>query len=370
MVQNIEVNVHILKQCRKQMGLSLKDVKKIVPKISEIEDASKEPTPKQLTKLANIYQVPRWVFIEDKLPQEYHYAQMPTFRRFKRSTAFNPSKIRQLVSRVEQYRDLYLELRLEMDEPLQPFKSVRPLESAEKTAESIQKWLQLNEPLDFDSLREKLEDQNIFIFMTSKYKGWSNIDKTSFRGLSIFYETLPIIVINDSDYKKAQSFTLFHELGHLLKKNTVIGCEQDHRKEEERWCDQLAGCVLMPSASTDTLNQSFDQLKDIKKIAEQFKISPYSCLVRLKQLGFINQKKYKSFENQLESKHQELQRKLKENDGGPPRYRHLEVQKQFGNPFIRSIFHALHNREITLHKASQILELKKPSQVLQLEKNL
>lgn len=369
MVQSIQINIHILKQCREQMGLSLKEVKRIVPKISEIENANKEPTPKQLTKMANLYQVPRWVFIEDTLPQEYHYAQMPTFRRFKNSAVFSPFKIRQLVSKVEQYRNLYLELMLEMDEPLQPFKSVRALESAEKTAKSVRNWLQLNKPLDFDSLRKKLEDQNIFIFMTSKYKGWSKIDKTSFRGLSIFYETLPIIVINDSDYKKAQSFTLLHELGHLLKKNTVIGCEQVHQREE-RWCDQLAGCVLMPSISINILNQSFDRLKDIKNVAKQFKVSPYSCLVRLKQLGTINQTKYRSFESQLKHEHQALQKKLKTKDGGPPRYRHLEIQKQFGNPFIRSIFHALHNREITLHKASKILELKKPSQVLELEKNL
>ena len=124
--------------------------------------------------------------------------------------------------------------------------------------------------------------------MTSKYKGWSQIDKESLRGLSIFHDILPVVVINDSDYKKSQSFTLFHELGHLLKKHMAIGCE-NVRIKEEKWCDELAGCVLMPSES-NILNQSFDQLKEIKRVAKQFKVSPYSCLVRLKQLGAINQK--------------------------------------------------------------------------------
>ena len=44
------------------MGLSQLDVKKSVQKIAEIESATQEPTPKQLTTLAELYQVPRWVF--------------------------------------------------------------------------------------------------------------------------------------------------------------------------------------------------------------------------------------------------------------------------------------------------------------------
>lgn len=369
----IQINIQILKECREQMGLSQADVKKKVRKIIEIEDADKEPTPNQLTTLAELYQVPRWVFIGSKLPPEYQYERMPTFRQFKKSTAFNLPKLRQLVSKVEQYRRLFLELKEDMDEPVpQFFTPVIPSNSAEQTAEAVRKWLNLSTPLDFDLLREKLEEQNIFIFMTSKYKGWSQIDKESFRGISIFYDILPVIVINDSDYKKSKSFTLFHELGHLLKKHMAISCENIHKKEE-KWCDELAGCVLMP-AESNTFHQSFDQLKEIKKVARQFKISPYSCLVRLKQLKLINQKKYISFEEQLKDEYKALQIKLRKelqkDDRGLPRYRHLEVKKQFGNSFIRSVFHALHNREITLHKASQILELKRSSQVLKLEKSL
>lgn len=74
-----QVNIQILKKCREQMGLSQADVRKKIQKISEIENAHKEPTPKQLTTLAELYQVPRWVFIENQLPPEYQYEKMPTF---------------------------------------------------------------------------------------------------------------------------------------------------------------------------------------------------------------------------------------------------------------------------------------------------
>ena len=116
MSKTIQINIQILKKCRDQMGLSQADVKKKVAKIVEIENADKDPTPNQLTTLAELYQVPRWVFIDNKLPLEYQYEKTLTFRRFKKSTTFNLPKLRQLVSRIEQYRSLFLELREDMDE--------------------------------------------------------------------------------------------------------------------------------------------------------------------------------------------------------------------------------------------------------------
>ena len=88
----IQINIQILKKCREQMGLSQADVKKKVAKIVEIENADKDPTPNQLTTLAELYQVPRWVFIDNKLPLEYQYEKTPTFRRFKKSTTFEYRK--------------------------------------------------------------------------------------------------------------------------------------------------------------------------------------------------------------------------------------------------------------------------------------
>ena len=178
-----------------------------------------------------------------------------------------------------------------------------------------------------------------------------------------------MIIINDSDSKNAQSFTLFHELGHILKEHTVIGCDNVHQKEE-RWCDELAGCVLMPSHLIQKLKkESFENLEKMKKIAKHFKVSPYSCLVRLKQLNLISQKKYKSIEEEIKVEYDDLQEKLKNNKGGPARKHIQEVQKQFGRAFIQTVIHVMNNRELTLHKASQILDIKRPSLILELEKD-
>ena len=161
---------------------------------------------------------------------------------------------------------------------------------------------------------------------------------------------------------------MFHELGHLLKKHTVIDIDCESSNTEESWCNKLAGCILMPPDS-NLFDGSFKELKDIKRVAKKFKVSPYSFLVRLKQLNKINQIEYKNFEGELIKEYKKQKRKMQNSLGGPSRNITQEIQKQFGSPFMRSILHALQNKEMTLHKASQILHIKNnPSQVLGLEK--
>ena len=70
-VENI--NPTILRQCREQMGLSLDDVRKTVASIEKIENGDKKPTFNQIDQLAELYLVPRWVFIADDLPHEYQF---------------------------------------------------------------------------------------------------------------------------------------------------------------------------------------------------------------------------------------------------------------------------------------------------------
>jgi transcriptional regulator with XRE-family HTH domain len=60
-VENI--NNDILRQCREQIGLSLPVVAKKVAKIAAIEQGDQKPTFKQIDTLADLYKVPRWVFI-------------------------------------------------------------------------------------------------------------------------------------------------------------------------------------------------------------------------------------------------------------------------------------------------------------------
>ena len=371
--QTFQLNLATLKQCREQMALSLQDVKKKVSSIEIIEQGNKRPTYKQLDMLADLYQVPRWVFIADDLPEEFCFTETPVFRRFADSSVFNNSRVRQLVTKVKHYRDLFIELRQDLGEPIEPFSKpiFKNIDQKTAIANSLRDWLSIPNKtyLEFAELKNRLEQKSLFIFLTSKYKGWSHIDR-DFRGMAVVDETMPIIIINDSDSKKAQSFTLIHELGHILRDDMGIDGEQSDDSPTEKWCDQLAGEFLMPASSPLWNTLSSNKLSEIKKFAQQFKVSPHACLVRLKQLRKIDQGTYNDHEDALREEYQALQEKLKQTPGGPSRNRSKEVQEQFGNAFVRTVLTSWHNQEITLHKVAKLFDLKRPQQVIELDQNL
>ncbi len=275
----------------------------------------------QLDTLADVYQVPRWVLLTDELPAEYRYANKPSFRKFKGSKEFDDYKVRQVINRVEQYRDLFIELRQDIDDPLVPFKppAIKNSKNSSDLAQTVRNWLSIDSSLNFAALKEKLEQQGIFIFLTSKYKGWSHVDK-ALRGIAVTHDTMPIIIINNSDSKKAQSFTLMHELGHLLRGDTSIDGDSTEDSDVEGWCDQFAGEFLM--------------------------------------------------EAKLQAEYPQLQKKRKESKEYPARDRPKEVCEQFGTGFVNTVLTTWHHQKITLHKALQLLDLKNPGYIHGLQRNL
>lgn len=192
--------------------------------------------------------------------------------------------MRYLVSQVERCRDLIIELQEDVGESVGKFRPpvLRDNRSLDDVAAKIRRWLGVDSNLEFQQWRESVERKGVFVFMTSKYRGWSYIDKKFFRGLARNHSTLPIIIINNSDAKKAYSFTLLHELAHLIRNEDAIDGWSKSDKEVERWCDRLAATVLMPKEQfqSETPN-NINHLKAVKKLANSFHVSPYACLVRL-----------------------------------------------------------------------------------------
>ena len=372
------VNPEVLRKCREQMGLSLPDVEKKVPKIAAIEQEEWEPTFKQLNTLAELYKVPRWVFTSESLPEQYQFNRNFSFRKFTDDyeEIFSHPEIRRVTAMVERFRNLILELREDMDEPVEPFDP--PVLESDNTsapiaATQVRKWLKcVGKNFHFREWKEKLEEKNIFIFTTSKYIGWSHVGERRFRGLAIYHSTLPIIIINNSDNRKAQTFSLFHELGHLLRKKSEIDEWEENDKNVEAWCNDLAANVLMPAKEflSATRRHQVDDLNDISKIAKSFKASNYACLVRMRQLQIIDSETYQNLESRLKRFYQEERRKLKESDTHIKRSRPNEVLDQYGHIYTKTLFQAYHNQEIGLHKLCKLFDLKRASDALQLEKNI
>lgn len=370
------INTSILQQCREQLGIDISYVEGKVKKIRDIEDGEWSPTLKQLDTLAELYRVPRWVFLSEELPAEYSFDSInPSFRTFNSTNpeVFSDYKIRSVVAKVERYRNLILELNDDMGEPIADFDApdIPRGASPEDTAQIVRTWLGTSDQhLEYDELKLKLEEKGIFIFQTSKYKGWSHIDLELFRGLSIYYDQLPIIIINDSDSRKAKSFTLFHELGHILLRETSIDSWNNLSESKERWCDHLAGCYLLPANEIIPEIRSEVNQKVLKALARKFKASPYACLVRLSQLSVIDNNTFNQLREELMAEYAKVKEILKGKDGGPTRNRSKEVVDQYGHIYSTTLFQAFHNKEVGLMKMTNLFGLKSASQVLEIESRL
>ena len=368
----VNINPSILRKCREQMALDIDTVRRKVRTIEQIENGEKKPTFKQLANLASMYTVPDWVFVRDTLPEKYRFSSLASFRKFKSSHAnklHDLTKIYKLTAKVEGFREMILDLKEDMQEPIPVFSPPQYKKKPDDMAQTVRSWLGVRNNQNFSEWRKTLEKVHIFIFMTSKYNSWSKIDIEVLRGLCIFYERLPIIVINDSDTRKAQSFTLFHELGHLLQRKSSIDQQEHIDNEEEKWCDLFAGNMLMPETDfrAKAGETKFKDLAQVKKLANVFCVSPYACIVRLRQCKMINQAKYLEFESTLKKEYEQNKEKLEKNPGGPTRIRSKEAFNQFGGIYSRAVWQSYYNEQIGLHKLCKLFELKHASHALEMQ---
>ena len=366
------VNPKVLKDCRDQLGLELSEVEESIPGISDIERGNFRPSFDQINALAELYDVPRWIFISDELPREFRRKERmrADFSKFSSSgrNVLNDPKIRILITRVERYRDLILELSEDIKEPLPRFKS--PDSASDNhikiQAERVRDWLGMgDDSRSFSEWRKSIENRGIFVFLSSECKD------SLFRGISIFHDILPTIVINDFDPGEAQLFTLLHELGHILHKENSLDYWYPQGKpeelREEEWCDNFAGGLLMPEASFREHSKAFSNYSSIKELAGQYKVSPFVILIRLKQLGIITREKdYRNLEKSIHAERS----KLREKEEAASDEQAKDVIRRFGETYIRILFHSYYEKEINMHKLMKLFEVKSPALLLDIEASI
>ena len=73
------------------------------------------------------------------------------------------------------------------------------------------------------------------------------------RGLCIFHDEVPIILLNGKDTTNGRIFSLFHELTHLLLGESAI-CENNESSKEEIFCNAVAGEFLVLSDDAFSIN--------------------------------------------------------------------------------------------------------------------
>lgn len=125
------------------------------------------------------------------------------------------------------------------------------------------------------------------------------VEGDALRGFTLHHDHVPLIFVN-SDVKQpaARSFTLLHELAHLLR-GVDKACDKhdlQSRTSEEAWCNRFAAAFLMPQSELASYMEKYlkkESIQDgdidsVRRIAGYFYCSYYSVAIRLKQLGLAS----------------------------------------------------------------------------------
>lgn len=357
-----------LEECATRVGVAEVNLEKVL---------AGEPglTFNQLRKLAEFFGRGVLFFLETD-PVDEAQVHTPQFRTLANQKPELSSRMKALIERVEQQRAVFLSLREELDAADLPRFSPPDLAGLEVAAAArvVRQWLGLAESNDFDSYRRAVEGKGLLVFQSNGYNGkWQIAKESPILGFSLYDPECPVIVVKKLAAESRQSFTLMHELGHLLlHKTSFIDDERDMYSHEgmERDANAFAGHLLVPDAFLKSIRDA-DRPADaagfddwLQKQRKAWGVSGEVILLRLLDTGRLSRKDYaayRAWRDQLAVP--------KEEAGGSRAYRHREPKHVFGDTFVRTVLDALSARQITLAKASSYLDNIKIKDVHQLERH-
>lgn len=251
-------NPDVLRWARMMSGLTHEEVARkagVKPERLRMweEDVSR-PTIRQLQKLSDIYRRPLAVFYFDTPP-----ADDPTPRDFRRfdpeaSEPLSPS-LRLVIRDARVRRQAAIDLQDELDDsPTQFGLNANLSENPEEVGERLRNALESGtSPPTADSRqvfnfwRSTAERIGTLVFQAE------NVDVEEMRGLSISERPFPSVVLNIKDVYPARSFSLLHELTHLMLNHggLCIFEEQGPHTDLQRtevFCNHVAGATLLPAS--------------------------------------------------------------------------------------------------------------------------
>ena len=228
---------------------------------------------------------------------------------------------------------------------------------------------QQNASRAFDLMRHRAEEEGIFVLLKSDLGSHHTaIENEFFRGFSISDKIAPFIVINEQDARSAWTFTLLHEIVHLILGHTGVSGRQAEN-ETERFCDDVAGDFLLPEPEIAELD--LQGAKKIGAIAERItefagsrKLSRTMAAYRAHKAGAIAQEQFQELsvkfreEWRQESVARRAQRQSQE--GGPNYY--LVRQHRLGRGLTSLVGRMVAAGELSTSKAARILDVR-PTQV-------
>ncbi len=168
---------------------------------------------------------------------------------------------------------------------------VERLSDVDHAASLITEWLQVsrsdrgawrNDREAFRGWKTLLEDAGVLVMELQ-------LGKDGLRGFSIFDRFTPLVAVNTAENASARTFTLMHETAHLSAHTSAscLSATAEADDDLERWCDRVAGEVLIPPSALANLVATRPNLSGLdlaRMVATEFRTSLRAAAVALARL--------------------------------------------------------------------------------------
>lgn len=328
----------------------------------------------QLCKIAEYFGRGALFFLEAG-PVDEAQVHTPQFRTLANQKPELSPKFKALIERVEKQRGVYLSLREDLGDTDRPSFNPPdlPQQDPREAARIARNWLGLADENSFDTYRAALEAQGVLVFRSNGYSGkWQIAKENPILGFALYDQTCPVIVVKKQSSEPRQSFTLMHELGHLLlHKTSSIDDERDFQSHQgqERDANAFAGHLLVPDAFLTSIRDE-KRPSEVSQYDDWIALQRKACgvsgeviLRRLLDAGRLQQSQYTAYRKWRD------QLPIPQKASGSREYRYREPKHIFGDTFVRTVLDALYARHITLTKASSYLDSLKIKALHQLERD-
>ena len=375
--EEIPFNAEILRWAREWRGRSVDEVatklKQSAERIKawESPDSTERPTVSQARSLADLYERPFLEFFRATLPPVQDPKLVPDFRRPRDAKKLNAEQERDLKSIqswVEAQRENALDLYAEIgEEPPALPKEFYSTTNADADAAAIRVrdivGFAISEQTNLKAsqqhflpniLRHKFELVGVLTFRRNELKS------LGIRGICIYADPLPVVVFG-KESPAAQSFTLSHELAHVvLRESGIIGPVRQKSSNVEKWCDQFAASFLMPRDAVreivgPTPNKPAGDISD-EKLADYatfFRVSRHAMLIRLVHLGYV---KASFYWNVKKSQFDSEEKSFKQ--FGRAEYYGTRYKNTMGDLYTGLVLQAWSSGRITNHNAAEFMGIK------------
>lgn len=385
-----QVNPEILTWARETAGLTqeaaarklgFKDAQKrtAVERLNAYESGQDDPSRSVLAKMSKQYHRPPLTFYLSKPPRKGDRGT--DFRTLPADRSPEGDAILDALIRDVQARQSTVRAVLEDEDDVEPLPFIASHEMSDgwqTIIASLRSLLEVRRAeyrmqpdaaASFALLRTAAEKAGVFVLLKGNLgTHQTEVGTEVFRGFSIADGIAPFVVINEYDARTAWSFTLLHELVHLLLGQTGIGNARADN-DAEQFCDDIAGRFLLKDSEILELgigrgSDIYDWAERIGEFASKWNLSRTLIAYRAYRIGVINQPTYESlsryFRGQWLTNRDNRRDRQRQSGGGGNFY--LTRRHRIGNRLITLVRRMMDADELSTSKAAMVLGVK-PQQV-------